>query len=73
MKKKEIFEKLEELDFDKDKYLIIGGAALVCQGIKSETEDIDLSCSEEYYDSISWNTKMGNFDTEIKYYDCFLF
>jgi len=71
MKKKEIFEKLDSLDLDKEKYIIIGGAALVCQGIKSETEDIDLSCSKEYYDSISWNTKIGNFGTEIKYYDCF--
>lgn len=71
MKKKEIFEKLDSLDLDKEKYLIIGGAALVCQGIKSETEDIDLSCSEKYYNEIPWNTKIGNFDTEIKYLDCF--
>jgi len=71
MKKKEIFEKLDSLDFDKEKYLIIGGAALVCQGIKSETEDIDLSCSQDYYNEIKWNTKIGNFDTEIKYWNCF--
>ena len=71
MNKKEIFKKLDELDLDKDKYLIIGGAALVCQGIKKETSDIDLSCNEEYYNNINWDTKIGNFNTEIKYFDCF--
>ena len=71
MKKKEIFEKLKELELDKDNYLIIGGAALVCQGIKKETEDIDLSCSEDYYKEINWKTKTGNFNSEIKYNDLF--
>ena len=64
MNKKEIFKKLDELDLDKDKYLIIGGAALVCQGIKKETSDIDLSCNEEYYNNINWDTKIGNFNKE---------
>ena len=71
MKKKEILEKLKELPLEKDKYLIIGGAALVCQGIKSETDDIDLSCSKEYYDSIPWDEKIGYFQKEIKYKDCY--
>ena len=71
MKKKEIFEKLNELDLDKEKYLIIGGAALVCQGVKKETSDIDLSCTEELYDLLDWDTKLGNFNTEIKYKDIY--
>ena len=71
MNKKEIFKKLEELELDKNKYLIIGEAALVCQGIKKDTSDIDLSCDTDYYNSINWDTKMGKFDTEIKYFDCF--
>lgn len=71
MNKREIFEKLDSLDFDKDKYLIIGGASLVCQGIIKETFDIDISCDIKLYDSISWDTKIGNFGTEIKYFDCF--
>lgn len=71
MKKKEIFEKLNELDLDKDKYLIIGGAALVCQGVKKETSDIDLSCTEELYNLLDWDTKLGNFNTEIKYNDIY--
>ena len=71
MNKKEIFQKLEELSFEKDNYLIIGGAALVCQGIKKETNDIDLSCTESFYHTIPWKTKTGAFQTEIKYDDCF--
>ena len=71
MKKKEIFEKLKSLKIDKNDYLIIGGASLVCQGITRETGDIDLSCSQEVYDSLDWDTKIGNFGTEIKYFDCF--
>ena len=71
MKKKEIFEKLNELDLEKDKYLIIGGAALVCQGVKTETNDIDLSCSKEYYNSLNWKTRIGLFNTEIKYKDIY--
>lgn len=67
MKKKEIFEKLDELKLDKDKYLIIGGAALVCQGVKSETSDIDLSCTIDYYNELDWKTKTGKFNSEIKY------
>ena len=71
MKKKEIFEKLDGLELDKDKYLIIGGAALVCQGVKSETDDIDLSCSLDYYNELDWETKMGHFNSEIKYKDIY--
>lgn len=71
MKKKDIFEKLDELDIDKNKYLIIGGAALVCQGVKSETDDIDLSCSLDFYNSLDWKTKIGNYNTEIKYKDLY--
>ena len=51
MNKKEIFKKLDELELDKDKYIIIGGAALVCLGIKKETNDIDLSCKKNYYNN----------------------
>ncbi len=71
MRKKEIFEKLDSLELDKKQYLIIGGAALVCQGIKKETDDIDLSCTALFYHTIPWETKMGAFHTEIKYKDCF--
>ena len=71
MKKKDIFKKLDELDLDKDKYLIIGGAALVCQGVKKETGDIDLSCTTDLYNELDWKTKTSHFNSEIKYKDIF--
>ncbi|MCI6108092.1 MAG: ribonuclease HII [Candidatus Faecimonas sp.] len=71
MKKEEILEKLNSLELDKSKYIIISGASLVCQNLLDETSDIDLACSLDYYNSISWNTKEGYFGSEIKYFDSF--
>ena len=71
MKKQDILKKLEELSIEKDNYIIIGGAALVLQDIMEETSDIDLSCSLDTYNSLEWDTKIGLFNTEIKYSDYF--
>lgn len=71
MKKEEIFKKLDELELDKEQYVIISGASLVIQDIIDETSDIDLSCSMDYYNEIKWDTKNGFFNTEIKYKDCY--
>lgn len=51
--------------------IIISGAALVLLDIIERTNDIDLSCEYDYYKKINWKTKIGYFNTEIKYYDCF--
>ena len=66
MNKKDIFIKLAELSLDPSEYIIIGGAALVCLGIKKETKDIDLSCSKKTYNKLKWKTKDSYFNTEIK-------
>ena len=66
MTKKEILEKLEELELKKEDYLIIGGAALVLQGVQNKTNDIDLSCTKKVYDSLNWNITKGLFETDIK-------
>ena len=71
MNKVEVFEKLDKLDLDKNNYIIISGASLVVQDIIDDTSDVDLSCSKEYYNSIEWPTKIGYFNTEIKYKDCY--
>lgn len=71
LNKEAILKKLETLNLNKDKIIIISGAALVLQDIIEYTSDIDLSCEKEYYKEINWNTKIGYFNTEIKYYDCF--
>ena len=57
MTKDEIFKKLDSLDLDKEKYIVISGASLVAQDIIEETEDIDLCCSDEYYHCLDWDTK----------------
>ena len=71
MNKEEILYKLSKLELDKKEYIIISGAALVLQDLIDYTNDIDLSCSKEYFDSINWDTRVGYFNTNIKYYDCF--
>lgn len=69
MNKEEILEKLNSLELDKDKYIILSGASLVLQGLLDSTPDIDLCCEEEYYKEINWDTKLGAFGIEIKYLD----
>ena len=66
MTKEEIFKELEKLDLPKDKYIVISGASLVCQGIIDETSDIDLACSKELFDSIDWPLRV-EYNAEIKY------
>lgn len=71
MNKDILFNKLNKLDLDKDKYIILSGASLVAQGIIDSTEDIDLACSKSFYDTIDWPVKMGDAGVEIKYNDIF--
>ena len=71
MNKLEIFKELEKLDLPKDKYIVISGASLVCQDIIDETDDIDLTCSKEFYNKLDWPTRIGAFGKEVKYKDCF--
>jgi len=71
MNKEDIMKSLRELHLDKNKYLIISGASLVVHGLLDKTSDIDLSCSEDFYDKLDWNVKSGLFNTLIKYYKDF--
>lgn len=57
MTKEEIFKKLDNLELNKEDYIIISGASLVVQDIIEETSDIDLSCSAQYYHSVDWQIK----------------
>lgn len=70
MNKLEIFKELEKLDLPKDKYVVISGASLVCQDIIDETDDIDLACSKELFDSLDWPLRV-EYNKEIKYKDSF--
>lgn len=49
MTKKEIINVLNKYKLDKEKYIVISGAALVLQNIKKETNDIDIWVDNEYY------------------------
>ncbi len=71
MNRETILKELKELDLDRNEYIIISGASLVVHGLLDKTGDIDLSCSQEYYDSLDWELKVGLFDSEIKYYKDF--
>ena len=71
MNKKEIILKLKKINLDLNEIIVISGASLVVQDVVNSTNDIDLSCSEEYYKKIEWEEKLGAFKTNIKYYDVF--
>lgn len=55
MNKKQILETLKKYNFDKDKYLVISGAAMVLLGIKENTSDIDLAVADDYYEYLLKN------------------
>lgn len=73
MTKDIIISKLKEIEneLDTSKVIVISGASLVLQGIIEKTNDIDLSCEKEFYNSISWPCKPGALKKEIKTNDCF--
>ena len=52
MRKIELLNLLEELNFPKDEYYVLSGASLVLRGIKEEANDLDLCVSEELFDQI---------------------
>ena|SRR5699024_1343809 len=52
MKKIELLNLLEELNFPKDEYYVLSGASLVLRGIREEANDLDLCISEELFKQI---------------------
>ena len=70
MKKKEIIEKLNELNIDKDKYLIVDDTALVLYGVIKETNDINyISIENNNYEIINNYKVMSLEDLINKYND----
>ena len=66
MTKEEIFDELEKLDLPKDKYIVISGASLVCQGLIEKTNDIDLACSKDFFEKLEWPVRVEH-NSKIKY------
>lgn len=52
MNKIELIKRLEKLNLPKEEYWLITGGAMVLYGIKNETNDIDLGCSEKLADEL---------------------
>ena len=69
MTKEEIYKKIDSLGFDRHDF-IITGTSLVCHDVIDQTDDIDLACSKEVFDSLDWPVKV-EYGSEIKYKDCF--
>ena len=58
MKKVELLNLLEELNFPKDEYYVLSGASLVLRGIREEAGDLDLCISEELFNQIKDKYKL---------------
>ena len=71
MNKEEILKKLKELSIDKDKFIVLAGAALVLHGFKDETNDIDIAVSDDTYKVCNGEVCITSSGFEIKEYDCF--
>ena len=75
MTKEDIFKKLEILKNDKDSFIVISGASMVVQGVKEETNDIDIAVNDKFiekYESIS-KVKRVHFGNNVYVYDDFDF
>lgn len=71
MNKKEIFEKLNNLEIDKNNYIVVGDASLVCQGIIKECDNIDIAFKDDSFeldDSFRVSSNYNSNYIEIKGY-----
>ena len=64
MTKKEYLEKLDSLEFDKNKYCIISGGVMLMLGLRDETSDIDLKVKPDYFQELQ---KKYNFKKSDKF------
>ena len=52
MKRREYLRKLDELGLDKDKYCIIAGGVMLMNGLKNDTDDIDIRVLPSYFEEL---------------------
>ena len=55
MNKKQIINIINEYKLDKTKFVVISGAALVLLDIEDNAHDIDICCSNDYYEYLLKN------------------
>lgn len=60
MNRKEIIEVLNKLDLPKSEYVVLSGASMVMQKVKSKTSDIDISVSKELFGILKNNATIVN-------------
>ena len=61
MNKNQIIEIIKKNKLDKEKFIVISGAALVLLGIKKTAHDIDIWCNNEYCDYL-----INNYDSKFE-------
>lgn len=52
LNKQEILKQLKQLPLDPQQYCVMTGAALVIYGVRPQTADIDLGCTEAQFDEL---------------------
>ncbi len=52
LNKQEILKQLKQLDLAPEQYCVMTGAGLVLYGVKPQTQDIDLGCTEEQFNEL---------------------
>ncbi len=60
MNRKEFIEVLNKLDLPKSEYVVLSGASMVMQKVKSKTSDIDISVSKELFGILKNNATIVN-------------
>jgi len=60
MNRKEIIEVLNKLDLPKSEYVVLSGASMVMQKVKSKTSDIGISVSKELFGILKNNATIVN-------------
>lgn len=60
MNRKEIIEVLNKLDLPKSEYVVLSGASMVMQKVKSKTSDVDISVSKELFGILKNNATIVN-------------
>lgn len=67
LKKNDVLERVKELDFPKDAYLVFSGAVMAVHGIR-ETEDVDIVVSGAFFESLK---QMDGWRVEFSYETAF--
>jgi hypothetical protein len=60
LRKEDIIYRLNQLDFNKNRYWVTTGAAMVMYGLKETTSDIDLGCDSQLMNQLETEGYQAN-------------